>query len=62
MQFRSKFDGKFAFSSILAIERDRSPNIVDHNLARVARGEVLFEFVTDGRVDLAVNVVIQLQQ
>src|ERR1051326_1120412 len=41
------------------VERDGLPDVVDHDLAGVAAGQVRLEALADGGVDLAVDIVVQ---
>lgn len=46
----------------LPVNGDRLTDVVDHDLARVASGEVLLKLVANGRIDRAINVFTQLLQ
>jgi hypothetical protein len=44
------------------IQGDGLSDVIDHYLARVAAGHVLFELLADGRINRAVHVVVKQSQ
>ncbi len=42
-----------------AVKRDGLADVIDHNLARVAAGQVLLELAADARVHIAINVFVE---
>ncbi len=62
VQFGAKSGCDFTLTPIFAVESDRFPDGIDDDLTRIAASEVLFELFANGRIDVAIHVIVQLPQ